>query len=130
MNFNVINGDYEILSKELLCDFEADYLNSRLTAVEVRKKYNLSKKQYAELAQKIRDRYGLVKRPYPNAKHYYRQGNRWCIIKTHNKIRTYYGSLPVDVFSKEEMDVIVEKCEELQWNVDDCIDFLQSLGAK
>ena len=130
MNFNLVNGDYEILSKELLCDFEDDYLNSSLTAVEVRHKYNLSKKQYSILAQKIRDKYGLVKRPYPNAKHYYRQGNRWCIIKTISKVRYYFGSLPVDVFNEEEIEMIVEKCEELQWNIDECIDYLKSLGAK
>ena len=130
MNFNLVSGEYEVLSKELLCAFEDDYLNSSLTWIEVRHKYNLSKKQYAELAQSIRDKYGLVKRPYANAKNYYLQGNRWCIIKTNNKVRTYFGSLPADVFSREEIEIIVEKCEELQWNVDDCMNFLQSLGVK
>ena len=130
INFNLVSGDYEILSREELSAFEDYYLNSPLTSVEVRRKYDLSKKQYSILAQEIRDKYGLVKRPYPNSKHYYRQGNRWCIIKTSNKVRTYFGSLPADVFSKEEIEVIVEKCEEMQWNIDKCMDLLNALGVK
>lgn len=129
MNFNVIDGTDVILPDELFPRFETDYLESHLTSVEVRKKYNLSKKQYSILTQKIRDKYGLLKRPYPNCKHYYRQGNRWVVKKTIEGEIIYFGSLPIDVFNADEMDCIVEKCKEMHWNIDKCKELLEVMGA-
>lgn len=128
MNFDVIDGNFEVLSKERLVEFEADYLNSELKSVEVRQKYGLSKKQYSRITQKIRDKYGLLRRPYAQAKHFYQQGNRWVIIKTNRKERVYIGSLPCDVFSKEDIVNIVEKCKEMSWNIDKCVNLIKVLG--
>ena len=129
MKFKVIDGTEEWLPKNLFPAFERDYLESSMTSVEVRKKYNLSKKQYSILTQTIRDKYGLLVRPYPNSKNYYQQGNRWVIIKTINNERVYFGSLSVDVFSREEIEIVVERCREMGWNVDKCVEFLKVLGA-
>lgn len=128
MNFNVIDGTDNVLSLERLAAFEADYLNSELKSVEVRQKYGLSKRQYSEITRDIRERYGLLRRPYAQSKHFYQQGNRWIIIKTNRKERVYIGSLPVDVFSKSDVECIVEKCKELSWNVDECVNLLEVLG--
>lgn len=128
MNFNVIDGTDEFLSKEKLSAFEADYLNSELKSEEVRRKYGLSKRQYSVVSQRIRDKYGLLRRPYAQSKHFYQQGNRWIIIKTNRKERVYIGSLPCDVFSKSDVECIVEKCKEMCWNIDKCVDLIQVLG--
>ena len=124
MNFNIRDGVYEALPKEKFPDFEADYLNSELKSIEVRRKYGLSKKQYSEITQVIRDKYGLLRRPYAQSKHYYLQGKRWIIIKTNKKERVYIGSLPADVFSKEDIEIIVETCKELAWDIDRCTEYL------
>ena len=128
MNFNVIDGTDNVLSLEQLAAFEADYLNSELKSVEVRMKYGLSKRQYSEITRDIREKYGLLRRPYAQSKHFYQQGNRWIIIKTNRRERVYIGSLPVDVFSKSDVECIVEKCKELSWNVDECVNLLEVLG--
>lgn len=128
MNFNVVDGTDEFLSKEKMAAFEEDYLNSELKSNDVRLKYGLSKRQYSEIAQQIRDKYGLIRRPYAQSKHFYQQGNRWIIIKTNRRERVYIGSLPVDVFSKSDVECIVEKCKELSWNVDECVNLLEVLG--
>jgi hypothetical protein len=128
MNFNVVDGTDEILPREKLSAFEADYLNSELKSVEVRMKYGLSKRQYSEITREIRERYGLIRRPYAQSKHFYQWGNRWHIIKTNKRERVYIGSLPTDVFSKSDIEAIVEKCKELAWNVDECMNLLQVIG--
>ena len=127
MNFNIVEGEYEILSKDLLQSFELDYLNSELKSVEVRAKYGLSKKQYSTITQKIREKYGLLRRPYSQSKHFYQQGNRWIIIKTNRKERVVIGTLPADVFSKDDVKEIVQKCKDLLWDIDRCAELLQVL---
>ena len=128
MNFNVVDGTDEILPVELLSSFEEDYLNSELKSVEVRLKYGLSKRQYSEITRDIREKYGLLRRPYAQSKHFYQQGNRWIIIKTNRRERVYIGSLPVDVFSKSDVEAIVERCKEMAWNIDECMNLLQVIG--
>lgn len=128
LNFNIIDGTDEFLSAERFKEFEADYLNSELKSEEVRHKYDLSKRQYSLLAQQIRDKYGLIRRPYAQSKHFYQQGNRWIIIKTNKRERIYIGSLPADVFSKTDVEWIVQKCKELAWNIDECANLLAVLG--
>lgn len=128
LNFTIREGDYEILPEQDLIAFERDYLNAELKSHEVRAKYNLSKKQYSELSQQIREKYGLLRRPYAQSRHFYQQGNRWIIIKTNCKERVYIGSLPADVFSKSDVEGIVEKCKEMAWNIDKCIDLVRVLG--
>lgn len=128
MDFNIVEGCYEILPEKDLLNFELDYLNSEMKSVEVRKKYGLSKRQYSIVSQKIRDKYGLLRRPYAQSKHFYQQGNRWIIIKTNRKERVYIGSLPVDVFSKSDVEGIVEKCKELSWDIDECTNLIEILG--
>lgn len=127
MNFNIVDGNYEVLSKERLSAFEADYLNSELKSVEVRKKYGLSKKQYSRITQKIRDKYGLLRRPYAQSKHYYLQGNRWIIIKTKKKERAYIGSLPADIFNKDDIEIIVETCKDFAWDFERCSEYIAIL---
>ena len=128
MGFNIIEGDYEILSKERLSAFEADYLNSELKSNEVRKKYDLSKKQYSEITKEIRAKHGLIRRPYAQSKHYYQQGNRWIIIKTNKSERVYIGSLPCSIFTKTDIENIVKMCKKMFWNIDRCTELIQVLS--
>ena len=85
MNFNVVDGTDEILPREKLSAFEADYLNSELKSVEVRMKYGLSKRQYSEITREIRERYGLIRRPYAQSKHFYQWGNGGITSKRFGK---------------------------------------------
>ena len=129
MNFHLVEGKYESIAIDELSDFERDYLNSELNSTEVREKYGLSRKQYSLITQRIRDKYGLLRKPYAQSKHFYQQGNRWHIIKTIKNKRIRFGSLPADVFSKEDMEIIIEKCKKMQWNVDKCMNLIESLGG-
>ena len=129
MNFNLIEGNYIDLPSEKLPDFEKDYLDPSLKSEEVRKKYDLSKKQYSRVTQAIREKYGLIRRPYAHAKHFYRQGNRWYIFKTTKNERIFYGSLPVSMFSETDMETIIKKCRKLSWNIPECMNLIQTLGG-
>ena len=128
MNFNIVEGDYEVLSDEELSAFEADYLNSEMTSVEVRLKHGLSKKQYSRISKEIRERHGLLRRPYAQSKHYYKQGNRWIIIKTNKMERIYLGSLPCSVYTKTDVESIVRICKKMFWNIDKCVELIQVLS--
>ena len=129
LKFRLVEGDYTDLPIEKVRDFERDYLNPSLTSHEVRMKYGLSKRQYSRVTQKIRDKYGLIRRPYAQSKHFYRQGNRWYIIKTIRNERILFGSLPTAVFSKDDMEIVIDKCRDMSWNIGECIDLIQSLGG-
>lgn len=129
MNFCVIEGEREILSTDDLERLEVDYLGSSLTSLEVRQKYNLSKKNYSIVTRWIRDKYSLLLRPYPSCKYYYQQGNCWIIRKYIDGELVYIGSLRVDVFSEDDVRLVVEECKNMQWNIGECRELVQVLGG-
>ena len=127
MNFNFVEGQYSRLSEENFEEFRDDYLHSELSTQEVREQWGLSKREYAEITREIRNELGLKSRPFTRAKHFYKKGNQWHIIKTRNKERTYYGSLPCSRFSEDEMKDIVKKLESYDWKYTSCQRFLREL---
>lgn len=125
MKFTIKEGEYECLTADEFVKFEEDYLHSDLTRDEVKSKYNLSKKQYADVTRSIRKKHNIMRRPKPSCKNYYRFGNQYRIIKTIDGTRYYIGSLPCHAFSEEDVLKIVEHCRKLQWNVDDCEQYIK-----
>lgn len=130
MKFNIIEGNSSRLSEEEYNSFVEDYLESNLTSNEVRLKYNLSTKEYAQLTKKIREQQGISSRPYPNCRYFYKQHNRWQIIKTVNHQRLCFGSLPVSEFSEEDMEEIINTLKEMEWDFVLCEQYITELNSR
>ena len=127
MNFNVVSGDYSILSEDKFDEFKADYLNSDLSSNEVRLKWNLSKKQYSRVTKKIREELGLLKRPYRESKHYYENKTCWSIIKHINQEKVYFGSVSKSKYSEDDVKQIVAHCKSLDWDKEKVYEYIGGL---
>ena len=126
----IIEGEYSRLPLELYEKFKNDYLTSPLTSDEVRKKYGLSEKEYSQLTKPIRDELGIKTRPYPNSKYFYRQGNRWWIVKSINGERIIFGSLPTSFFSEDDMVKVIKNLKKMGWTPTLGKEYIEELNNK
>ena len=130
MNFNIIEGQASRLSADDFEAFKWDYLNSEMTTHEVRLKYGLSKKEYSKITNEIRKELGIRCRPHTRAKNYYKNGNRWDIVRTNNYHTRHYGSLRCEHFSEKDMKKIIKKCRKMNWEYTSCTKYINGLRKR
>lgn len=128
MNFRVISAPERRLPDELYEDFKDDYLNSTLNYNELRAKYDLSKKEYGEVATRIKKEEGISHKPFNKAKYYYRNFHKWNIVKRVNGRNVLFGTLPMSKFSEKDIKRIVKQCKEWRWDYEKCTRYINSLS--
>jgi len=114
MNFRIVEGVQDDFSN-IYDDFERDYLDTALINDELRKKYDLSKKNFQKLSSEVKQKHGLKKRP-SRPIYYYKHNTGYYISKKIDGKRHYIGHVPT-----EELAIhAVEVCKMLNWNVVTC----------
>ena len=119
-NFEIVDGEYANY-EEIHDDFVRDYIySSELTNLQIRTKYKLSYPEFLEIAKRVREEYGIKRRPkayqvpirnFTKVVDY--KGKEVFRIE---KNGVYYGVAP----SKKVAEKIVEKCHEADWDVPRC----------
>lgn len=127
MNFRVVSAPEKRLTEEMYPQFKKDYMDSDLDYHKLKAKYGLSKKEYGEVARRVREEENITTRPSGKAKYFYPNGNRWVIVKSINGNRIDFGSLPMKNYSQKKMRAIVEKCKEWGWDYEKCTEYINSL---
>ena len=121
MKFRIVEGvetDYDAIYD----DFKEDYLHTSQSNKDIRRKFDLSQKDFAIMADRVKEDEGISYRPIMNAKYYYRKGNRFVISKKFNNEVTYFGIVPT-----EEIAIrIVEVCKKHNWDIPKCKEIVKS----
>lgn len=116
MKFRVIDG-WENTFEDIYDDFEKEYLTSRIRNDDLRRKYELSKKDFSKLTRLVKSNNGLSRRPC-RTKCYYHSSHGFTLAKKINGEIRYGGWIPI---SKEYLlKEAVQICERLQWNSEQC----------
>jgi hypothetical protein len=102
-----------------LDSFEEEYLHSDIVNETLRIKYNLSKKQFSELTNEIKNRLGVTRRPNLTAKHYYINNDAWVIHRRIGGVLYYYGRIPFSM-GKNILFKALLLCEENNWDCELC----------
>ena len=113
---NIIEGEYADLNV-IHDDFCNDYLWSNdLSNPEIRRKYNLTVKEFREFSEQVKKEYGFTRRPINRVqgKYYYRHRYGWVIQKTIQNRIVYFGYVPTELVAQR----IVELCKKVEWDVD------------
>ena len=123
MNFNIIEGDYDSW-RNIKPLFEEDYLENQLTNRELKLKYDLSHRQFKELADEVKEEHNLGSRVeafisgFP--RHYQYKDGLFQIRKRIDGEYVYFGSVPEEAVAVK----MVELCKKKLWNVDECKDII------
>ena len=118
MKFNIIEGRY-IDFDSIHDDFVEDYLlNTDLSNTEIRRKYELSNKEFWELANQVKEEFNITRRPKGNYGKYYTQISKNCfgIQKSIKGRSKYLGVVPTEEIAR----VIVGLCKKAHWDIDKC----------
>ena len=116
MKFRVIDG-FDRTFEDIYDDFEKEYLTSQITNDDLRRKYELSKKDFSRLTRLIKSNNGIDRRPCRTKCYYINQYGFTLARKINGEIR-YGGWIP---FSKEYLlKEAIQICEKLHWNSDKC----------
>lgn len=118
MNFNIIEGGYADL-ESIKEEFIQDYLFSfDMSNKEIRSKYDLTWKEFKELADEVKSEFGYNRRPKKpmDGKYYYQTPSGFIIQKRINGQCEYLGS----VASRELAEKCVELCKKASWNITMC----------
>ena len=116
MKFNIIDG-YDKTFEDIYDDFEDEYLHSNILNEDLRKKYELSKKDFSRLCQLIKSNNGLSKRP-SHARHYYKTHHGFNLAKKVDGEIRYGGWLPTS--KAYLLSEAVKLCEKLSWDSEKC----------
>ena len=118
-NFKIIEGEYSDY-ESIHDDFVEDYImNTELSNKDIRAKYKLSYPEFLEISQRVKEEYGLKRRPttrWNNGRYYYKVKGQYKIEKRVGDDYTYLGHVPTEALAIK----LVEKCKELKWNVPKC----------
>lgn len=120
MNFRILSNVQLEINEE---EFEAEYLYTNISNDDLRKKYELSKKQFSEITQSIKKKHDLPRRPNTFGKHYYFNGYGYVISIIKNKQKLYMGL----VHTEELAQKCTKICDELNWEVDKCRPIIEEL---
>lgn len=118
MNFNIVDGSYADLNS-IHDDFVQDYIfSNELSNKEIRKKYNLSHKEFRELSEEVKKEHGLSRRliVFKDSKYYYKAKYGFMIQKRLNGRDYYVGHVPTEDVARK----VVELCKKVQWDIDVC----------
>jgi len=120
MNFRILSNVPLDIDEEA---FEAEYLHTTISNDDLRKKYELSKKQFSEITQRIKKKHGLPRRPNTFGKHYYFNGYGYVISIIRNGKKLYMGLVHTEKLAKKCVNI----CDELNWEVDKCRPVIEEL---
>ena len=114
MNFNIV--EYDPYSE--LDDFAKDYNSRELYVYELREKYDWSPNVFQKMKQEAINR-GLIsseryvaKKHKPKCYYFHKDVNLFCVVKTVNHQRTYFGGY----HTEEEALKIIEELEKVDWD--------------
>lgn len=63
MNFKIIEGDYSIVSDDEYLKIRHDYMNSKITVAEIRRKYGLTSwNRWLKVRERIMEETGFVRK--------------------------------------------------------------------
>ena len=117
MKFNIIEKESVVITDELYDEIKQEYVFSELTVEEIRKKHNLTHIDWKNLSNRIRNELGVKGRPQANARHYYRVGDKWRIIKWVDGKTVHIGEVSC---SEQVVKMIVKLCQSANWDIDEC----------
>lgn len=117
MNFNIVETESVVITDELYDEIKREYICSDLTVEEIRKKHNLTHIDWRNISQKIRDELGMKGRPRVNARHYYKVGDKWRIVKWVDGKTVHIGEVRC---SEKVVKMIVKLCQAASWDIDEC----------
>ena len=123
MKFRVIDGEDKTF-EDIYNDFEKEYLTSRITNDDLRRKYELSKKDFLNLTRLIKSNKGLSRRPR-RTKYYYSTHHGFTLAKKINGKVRYGGWIPIS--KKYLLQEAVQICEKLEWNSEKCKEAIKEL---
>jgi|GEM_PF-5242315 hypothetical protein len=123
MNFVVIENKESNVD---MGSFEDEYLHSTIMNEELRVKYGLSKLEFRNLTQKIKERLGVSRRPNVAAKYYYVHCNAWVIHRKINGELVYYGRIPFSM-GEETLNQALQICEANNWECEKCKKLIREL---
>ena len=117
MNFNIVEKEQVIVTDELYEQIKEEYISSDLKVTEIRKKHNLTHRDWKNISKQIREELNVKCRPR-NAKYYYKLAeNRWRVCKWNGTKLVHLG----DVWGDESVvQEVVKLCEEASWDIDEC----------
>ena len=116
VNFIMREGMYPLYD-EIMDDFEKDFMEGRIHTKDLQRKYMLSQREYKEMADVVKQKHDLKRRPSLNwGRHYYPQSGGWAVRKRIDDI--LYHVAWVD--SEEKAKEVVEICTELGWDINEC----------
>jgi len=122
MNFNLIEGAYANFDS-IHDDFCQDYLwSDELSNPEIRKKYELSARDFNELTNLVKKEFGVSRRNTRKGRYYYKVNSGFVIQKTINCVTVYFGIVPSECIARK----LVELCKKMEWRVDVCRDIVKN----
>lgn len=122
MNFNLVEGAYPDFDS-IHDDFCEDYLwSDELSNPEIRKKYELSARDFNELTNLVKKEFGVSRRNTRKGRYYYKVNSGFVIQKTINCVTVYFGIVPSECIARK----IVELCKKMEWRVDACKDIVKN----
>lgn len=110
-------------------DFVEDYNNLKLTVHDIMRLNHLHSKQYYKLKKQAVANGDITPKRHMNrnhAKFYTKNGNNYIVKKTINKKQILVGNFP-DV---ETAELIVNKCKEVDWELDCISDLIEKHKVK
>ena len=116
MNFNLIEN-HTVDFNEIHDSFCDDYLwSNELSNVEIRKKYDLTVREFKELSGIVKKEFGFKRRPNyrkGKGKYYYRHEYGYSIQKQVKDKFVYLGFVSTEAAAIE----VVELCKKVGWDI-------------
>lgn len=116
MNFKIVDG-CEKTFEDIYDDFEQEYLHTTILNDDLRKKYELSKKDFTRLTRLVKENNRIEKRP-TSKKGFYKSNHGFNLSKKINGKIHYGGWIPES--QKGLLQEAVEICENLKWDSEKC----------
>ncbi len=123
MNFKLVESSY-IDFDSIHDEFSRDYLESTLSNEEIRRKYDMTHREFKDCGEIVKSENGLSRRPFwryrnGSVKYYYSMDNGFIIQKKIDGKEVYIGFVPFEWVAQK----IVEMCINVSWDIDQCKSF-------
>lgn len=121
MNFKIVEGHANVIDyDEIYDDFKNDYLDPYYSAKDLKEKYNLDRRDYKVLNNRVREDTGLVKKPSNHSfplkdnTYIYKLTNCYGIRKRKGNDRMYFGYYP----DMDTARMVRDKLVDNKWDVE------------
>ena len=122
MEFSIVEGQYVDFEK-IKEEFTYDYLHTSIPNPEIKKKYGLTKGEWKEYTDLVKKEHNLTRRPRKTKGKYYYKGTKGFRVAKWIDGKNYqFGTVPTE----EIAQLLVEKCKEVEWNIDKCYQIVNS----